>query len=228
VLLGLEENVEGTLIEYFGELGHVAVVLEGGQNSDPRTIDSHESAVWLALVTSGVVARADAPDLEFHHDRMRAAAEGLPHVVEVLHRHGIEPADEACFRVIPGLANFQAIEKGRLLAHCGDAADKQVLAPMSGVLVMPRYQNKGLDGFFMGRSIEPFWLRISAAMRRLHLERIVSLLPGVHIEASGANVLAVDTRIARFFTTDFFHLLGYRKHVERDTKLVFSRRNDRL
>ena len=63
---------------------------------------------------------------------------------------------------------------------------------------------------------------------RLHLERLVSLLPGVRVESRDANVLAVDPTVARFFTVEFFHLLGYRKHVEREHKLVFSRRNDRL
>jgi succinylglutamate desuccinylase len=228
VLLGLEENIEGTLIEYVGAKGHVAVVLEGGQNQDPRTIDCHESAVWITLVSAGLLAREDVPDYEFHRSRMRAAADGLPHVVEVLHRHDIAPDEEECFRMIPGLKSFQPIEAGRLLAHSGRAAEKQVLAPFTGVLLMPRYQSQGLDGFFLGREIVPFWLRVSAAMRRLHLERMVSLLPGVSIEDAGGHVLAVDTKIARFFTTDFFHLLGYRKQVERDRKFVFSRRNDRL
>ncbi|MCC7012922.1 MAG: succinylglutamate desuccinylase/aspartoacylase family protein [Planctomycetes bacterium] len=228
VLLGLEENIEGTLIEYVGGLGHVAVVLEGGQNQDPRTIDNHESAVWITLVSAGLLTREQVPDYEAHRARLRAAADGLPHVVEVLHRHDIEPEHETCFRMIPGLRSFQSIEKGRLLAHSGECAEQQVLAPFSGVLLMPRYQQKGLDGFFMGRSIEPFWLRISAAMRRMHLERVVSLLPGVKLEARNGNVIAVDPKVARFFTVEFFHLLGYRKKVERERKLVFSRRNDRL
>jgi succinylglutamate desuccinylase len=228
VLLGLEENVEGTLIDYFGALGHIAVVIEGGQNQDPRTVDNHESAVWLTLVSAGLLAREDVPELEFHRGRLRASADGLPHVVEVVHRHEIEPENEARFRMLPGLSSFQRVEKGRLLAHSGSTAERQVLAPLSGVLLMPRYQAQGLDGFFMGRSVEPFWLGVSAAMRRLHLERLIGLLPGVRVESSNADVLAVNSRVARFFTTEFFHLLGYRRHVERQSELVFSRRNERL
>ncbi len=228
VLLGLEENIEGTLIELIGARGHVAVVLEGGQNQDPRTIDNHESAVWITLVSSGLLTRDQVPDYDFHRARLHAAAEGLPHVVEIVHRHEIEPTQEECFRMIPGLSSFQSIEKGRLLAHAGDKAEEQVLAPFSGVLLMPRYQQKGLDGFFMGREIEPFWLRVSATMRKLHMERVVSLLPGVRVENGDTNVLAVDPKIARFFTVEFFHLLGYRKKVERERDLVFSRRHDRL
>ena len=227
VLLGLEENIDGTLIEYFGSKGHSAVVLEGGQNNAPPTIDNHESAVWLALVSVGLLARADVADYDFHRERLRRACEGVPHVIEVLHRHEISSEQESCFRMIPGLKSFQPIEAGRLLAHCGDDAAQQVLAPFAGLLLMPRYQDKGRDGFFLGREIEPVWLRLSATMRRLRLERMVSLLPGVRMENGSADTLAVDPRIARFFTTEFFHLLGYRKQVARDRVLIFSRRNER-
>lgn len=228
VLLGLEENIEGTLIEYFGAGGNVAVVLEGGQNEDPRTIDNHESAIWVTLVRAGLLAEQDAPDHAKHVARLRAAANGAPNVIEVVHRHDIKPENETNFRMIPGLASFQQIEKGRLLAHDGPEAESQVVAPFSGVLIMPRYQSKGLDGFFLGKKIEPFWLRVSSLMRRMRMGRIISLLPGVQAERAGANTLAVNPKIARFFTIEFFHLLGYRKHIEQDRKLVFSRRDDRL
>lgn len=228
VLLGLEENIEGTLIEYFGAGGNVAVVLEGGQNDDPRTIDNHESAIWIALVACGLIEAGAAPDYERHRARLRAAAAGVPAVIEVVHRHDIAPENEPHFRMIPGLEGFQQIEKGRLLAHDGPHAESQVTAPFSGVLLMPRYQTKGLDGFFMGKRVEPFWLRVSAVLRHLRMERVIALLPGVHHDQHGPNTLAVDPKIARFFTLEFFHLLGYRKHVEHEQRLVFSRRDDRL
>ncbi len=41
VILGLEENVEGALLGYFGERGHVAVGFEGGQHDDPGR-DRHD------------------------------------------------------------------------------------------------------------------------------------------------------------------------------------------
>ena len=228
VLLGLEENIGGTLIEHVGALGHVAVVLEAGQNEDPGTIDRHESAVWLALVALGLVARSDVPDLDFHVARLREPAADLPPVVEVLHRHDIAPEDEQRFRMVPGLESFQSIERGRLLAHVGTGSDGQVLAPFAGVLLMPRYQQKGLDGFFLGRRVEPRWLKLSGLMRRLHLERMLGLLPGVELAKADGNVLSVDPRIARFFTKDLFHLLGYRRQEERDQRLVFTRRVDKL
>lgn len=225
VLLGLEENVEGTLLEYFGERGMVSVVLEGGQNQDPRTVDQHESAVWLVLVTAGLLDATQVPDYAFHRARLTHAGSGLPSVVEVLYRHELEQGED--FRMLPGLSSFQEIEKDRLLAHSGSNAERQVLAPFGGVLLMPRYQGQGLDGFFMGRSIQPMWLSISAWMRRLHLERVVGTLPGVRVVDACSSTLEVDARVARFFTNEFFHLLGYRKRIARDNSLVFSRRVER-
>jgi len=96
------------------------------------------------------------------------------------------------------------------------------------VLLMPRYQQKGLDGFFLGRRVEPRWLKLSGLVRRLHLERMLGLLPGVELTNADGNVLSVDPRVARFFTSDLFHLLGYRRQEERDQRLVFTRRNDKL
>ena len=43
VILGLEERVEGTLLAWFSDRGHVALVLEGGQNEQPSTADHHDS-----------------------------------------------------------------------------------------------------------------------------------------------------------------------------------------
>lgn len=225
VLLGLEENVEGTLLEYFGERGLVSVVLEGGQNQDPRTIDQHESAVWLVLVTAGLLQVHQVPDYAFHRARLSQTGSGLPSVVEVLYRHELAKGED--FRMLPGLWSFQAIEKDRLLAHSGNNAERQVLAPFGGVLLMPRYQGQGLDGFFMGKSIHPMWLSISAWMRRLRLERVVGTLPGVRVVDARSSTLEVDSRVARFFTNEFFHLLGYRKRIARDKSLVFSRRVER-
>jgi len=227
-LLGLEENVSGTLVEHVGALGHVAVVIEGGQSRDPRTADLLESALWITLVSSGVASASDVPELESHRARLRSAARGLPPVIEVAHRHDIAAEDEQRFEMLPGFEGFARVERGTLLAHSGGGRERPVLAPFSGLLLMPRYQRQGRDGFFLGRSVSPLWLSLSAALRRLHLERLLGLLPGVRVETRGGHALAVDRRVARFFAAELFHLLGYRRREERGHELVVSRRNDRL
>lgn len=150
-LLGLEPIVAGTLIEYVGASGHAAVVLEGGQNDAPATIDNHESAVWITLCGAGVVGERAVPGgIARHRDRLAAAAAGLPPAIEVAHVHRLEPGEEFAMR--PGYRNFQSVTRDELLAHQGPRLAREIRAPWSGVLVMPRYQGQGLDGFFLGRA----------------------------------------------------------------------------
>jgi len=227
-LLGLEETVRGTLVEHVGALGHVAIVVEGGQSRDPRTAELLESALWVTLVSSGVASKGDLPEFELHRERLRSAARGLPAVIEVSHRHEIAPEDERRFEMLPGLVGFARVERGTLLAHYGGGRERPVHAPFSGLLLLPRYQSQGRDGFFLGTSVSSVWLVLSAALRRLHLERLLGRLPGVRVEERAGHSLTIDRRIARFFAAELFHLLGYRRREEHGHALVVSRRNDRL
>ena len=57
--------------------------------------------------------------------------------------------------MLPGFRNFQPVEKGQLLAHSGPGLAAEVRAPWTGILIMPRYQGQGLDGYFLGRPVDP-------------------------------------------------------------------------
>jgi succinylglutamate desuccinylase len=151
LLLGLEDVIEGTLIEYLGGLGHATVLIEGGQNEALTTIDHHEAAVWLTLVQSGVVKAADVPDLEGARAKLLQGARGLPNELEIAYCHRLEPGE--AFDMLPGYANFDAVVEGQLLAKAGPGLAREVRAPWTGTLLMPRYQGQGLDGFFLGRNV---------------------------------------------------------------------------
>ncbi len=151
-LLGLEPLIAGTLIEYVGSRGHPAVVLEGGQNDAPATVDHQESAVWATLCSAHVVAEDAVPGgMARHRDRLVRSARGLPPVIEVAYVHRLAPGEE--FAMLPGFENFRAIARGELLAHAGPGLARAVRAPQDGILLMPRYQGLGLDGFFLGRAV---------------------------------------------------------------------------
>jgi succinylglutamate desuccinylase len=226
VILGLEETVDGTLLGWLAGRGHTAVGIEGGQNQAPQTVDNHEAAIWVALVASGQLEAHEVPDLAAHRVRLAAAASGTPRIVEIRYRHGLEPDER--FEMEPGYANFDSIDEGQLLARSWTSAGSQeVRSRERGVLLMPRYQGQGLDGFFVGRAVRPVWLWLSVWLRRLHASTLLSLLPGVSQPAGEGGPLHVDRRIARWFSVELFHLLGYRKHVAEGRRLVFSRRLER-
>lgn len=221
VILGLEENIHGTLLEYFGNEGHVAVGFEGGQHVAPTTREHHVAAIWVTLVTAGLVQRSDVAGYEQHVERLARAGRELPRVVEILHRHEIAPDD--VFQMNPGYENFQRVGRGELLAHA-DPGRREVRAPRDGLILMPLYQSKGRDGFFLGRSVRPFWLALSAWLRRARLDALFARLPGLRRRPEEPGVLEVDARIARFFTVQAFHLLGYRRCEQDGARMVFTRR----
>jgi succinylglutamate desuccinylase len=222
VILGLEETISGTMIEYFCELGHVAICLEGGQHEEEATVDNHESAIWIALVATGLLRAGDVPDLAEHRRRLRDAVGGVPGFVEVTHRHGI-PAGHR-YEMLPGFTNFQPIEKDRLLAHEGNGVMGEVRAPSSGLLLMPLYQPQGDEGYFMTRPVRRMWLRLSRLLRGLGLEWLLLLLPGVRRDPNRRRTIRVDRRVARRFAPQLFHLFGYRRCRPEGEFLLFSRR----
>lgn len=219
VLLGIEEALEGSLMGYFTELGHVAVAIEGGQHDDEATVGRLEAAIWLALVATGCLAERDVPGLAGARALLARAAEGQPRVLEVRERHPVHPMDG--FQMKPGFRNLDRVRRGERLA--ADVRG-EIRARESGFVLMPLYQSQGSDGFFLARPVRPFWLRVSARLRRWRADRWLIALPGVRRDPEERDRLLVDPRVARFQTINLFHLLGYRRVLERGDRLVFSRR----
>ena len=218
MILGLEECIDGAVMEWFNQRGQLAVAVEGGQHDAPSTIDNLESAVWLTLAASGVVARRDV-DLDCHERRLREAARGSPHLVEVTYRHAITPNDR--FGMVPGYVSFQPVEKDDLLGHDVRGA---VRARHRGLVLLPLYQGLGEDGFFFARVVPRFWFSLSGFLRRLRLGRFVGVLPGVRRDPADRRTLLVNPSVARWLTVPVFHLFGYRRERPRGELLAFSRR----
>jgi succinylglutamate desuccinylase len=219
VILGIEELLDGTLLGYFCDLGHVAVAVEGGQSQDPRTVANHEAAIWSTLIAAGSLPAGAVPNLEAHCHRLREAARGLPPIVEIRHRHLVR-ADDG-FRMAPGWVSFMPVRRGQVVA---EDRHGPVECPEAGLMLMPRYQAQGEDGYFVVRGVSPFWLRVSAVLRRARLDRLVPLLPGVRPHATLPDRYVVDPAVARWQVVNVFHLFGYRHVREAGDSLVFSRR----
>lgn len=218
IVLGLEEQIEGTMLEHVNNTGAMTMGFEAGQHEADESVDNHEAVLWIALVASGVLRAEDAPELDAARATLERASGGA-RIVEVRYRHAISASDE--FEMKRGFQNFDAVRKNQALA-----VDRRgpVRARESGMVLLPLYQKLGDDGFFLGREVRPFWLRLSALLRRTGIGSYVHLLPGVTRHVAMTDTFIVNTRIARFLPLQVFHLLGFRKRRWQDDCLVVSRR----
>jgi len=218
ILLGIEEQLDATILEYLNNRGTITLGYEGGQHFAEQTAKNHEALVWLALVNSGILRREDLPDFEKHEEILKDVT-GKPRIVEIRYRHAIAEADD--FKMELGYENFQPIKHGEILANDKRGA---IRANESGLILMPLYQKLGEDGFFLGREVAPFWLKLSGFLRRLGIAKLMHFLPGVRKSPFDDETLEINTRIARIFPLQIFHLFGFRKRRWRDNKLIVSRR----
>lgn len=219
VILGLEEAVDGVLLEYMTERGCVTLGVEGGQHDSPASIDSLEAILWLALQAAGLVEEGALPQQSNAFNLLNRVRRGLPHVMEVTYRHPIKPEHQ--FRMEKGFANIHPVQKGDLLARDWRG---EIRAKADGFVILPLYQGKGEDGFFFGGRVARWRMDVGFLLRKLHLEAVLPLLPGVYRVAERHDALRVDTRVARLFPGRVFRAFGYRKVRQMGRSFLFARR----
>ncbi|MGH9929073.1 MAG: succinylglutamate desuccinylase/aspartoacylase family protein [Pyrinomonadaceae bacterium] len=218
IVLGLEEQIDGTLLEYVNNLGVITMGLEAGQHDAASSTDNHEAVIWIATVAAGNLRRSELPQLDQNVGLLTKAAGGR-RLIEVRYRHAISSADE--FKMEPGFTNFQPVQRGQVLAHDYKG---EIAARETALILLPLYQGLGDDGFFLGREVNKFWLSLSAFLRHLRVGNYVHLLPGVRRDPLDENFLIVNTRIARILPLQIFHLLGLRRRRWVGNHLIVSRR----
>lgn len=146
VVRGMIGNVGGSTLHFFTEknmhVPTIAVAFEAGKHDDPNA--PRLAIAWLvnALRSVGAVSPFD---VEHRHDEiLRGHARRLPKVVDLIHVHRIALDDH--FQMLPDFENFQAVRQGELLAR-----DRHgyIAAPEDCLILMPLYQAKGKEGFFL-------------------------------------------------------------------------------
>jgi succinylglutamate desuccinylase len=55
--------------------------------------------------------------------------------------------------MLPGFKSFERVVQGQLLALGGAHGQREIRSPLGGILIMPRYQGQGQDGFFLARPV---------------------------------------------------------------------------
>lgn len=217
-VLGIEESLDSTLLNYINELGYISVGFEAGRHQDPESVDNSEAALWITLSLAGCIDKS-APQAKAGYELLRNAAEGLDGFFEVLYRYGIENEDS--FSMEPGFRNFDKIKKGQPLAK---NSVREIKSTENGMIFMPLYQKQGADGFFVVRQIHPFWLTLSSTLRKLGAESLLPVLPGIEAPEEKSKTLLVDQGIAKWYVIEIFHLLGYRRITPQGGKLIVRKR----
>ena len=205
-VLGLEEEVSGTLASYMSGCGVISAGYESGQHEAPVAVDRAVAALWVTLESAGLVTDGSMPRTETERRRLALECAHLPPIVEVRYRHHIETEDS--YRMDAGWSNFQPVDRREAL---GRDRSGDVASPMNGLVLMPLYQKQGADGFFVVRPVHWRWLWLSALVRRIPVRHALHWLPGVRRHPELAETYLVDRRFARFFVLEVFHLLGFER-----------------
>lgn len=149
VILGIAESLPGTTIRYFNrpELDQYCIVFEAGQHLDPMSIHRSVAAIVNCMRSIGSVK---AHDVDHRHDGLLIAESiGLPKMTRLIYHHKIPQGEN--FVMNPGYENFQKIIRGESLAVNQKGL---VLSPCDGLILMPKYQSQGDDGFFIVENLD--------------------------------------------------------------------------
>ncbi|MEM9329315.1 MAG: succinylglutamate desuccinylase/aspartoacylase family protein [Bacteroidota bacterium] len=221
IVLGIEEYLDGPILSYMNELGYVAFGYEGGQHDDLAAIDNHIAFISLSLAYTGI-AKKQQVDFDLHFERLSGLSRNLKRMYEIHFRYKIESGER--FTMKPGFVNFQYIPKGCILAT-SDGVD--ITNSKRSRIFMPLYQSQGIDGYFVIRRIPPFFLWLSAMLRRMRADKLLPILPGVKWTDSLHETLEVNIKVARFLAKDIFHLLGYRYKKLDESHWIMKNREER-
>lgn len=218
IVLGIEEYLDGPLLSFINEYGHVAIGFEAGQHNDEKAVLYCEAFIWMVMEKTGLVSKHEFEYKAF--TRMLDIEKGF---YEIIYRHSLSESNQ--FKMKPGFKNFKSIMKHQSLAYDGIC---EVKSPFNGLIFMPLYQKQGEDGFFVVRKLSRFWLVLSAVLRKLKFHQILRLLPGIKQHSEQNYCLIANQKIALFLTTKIFHLFGYRKKIIIDDKIHFIKRDRKV
>ncbi|MFK7783105.1 succinylglutamate desuccinylase/aspartoacylase family protein [Psychroserpens sp.] len=218
IVLGIEEYLEGPLLSYINEFGHVSLGFEAGQHDDENSVLYCEAFIWMVMEKIGIISKH-----EFNYKAFNRMLSVENAFYEIVYRHCLPESNR--FKMNPGFKNFKPIMKHQPLAHDGIS---EIKSPLNGLIFMPLYQKQGEDGFFIIKKLSKFWLVLSAILRRLKFHQLLRLLPGISKHPENEYCLVANRRIALFLTTKIFHLFGYRKKIIVDDNIHFIKRDRKI
>jgi succinylglutamate desuccinylase len=218
VLIGLEEQLDAVLTDYWTRRGCITLAIEGGQHASPDSTEAIEAFLWLALARAGLLAGGEPEEIARSGALLERRRAGLPRVMEVISRRSVSPEDG--FRMEPGFRNIDYARKDQLLARDNSG---EIRAPADGIVILPLYQGLGRDGFFWGREVSRGRLLASEALRAVGADRLLAILPGLARDATDPSRFLVDARADRPLLLEALHFFGYRRVREDGARLIAER-----
>ena len=148
VILGVAEGLIGTTIEYFNrpESNCYCIVFEAGQHEDPDCVHRSVAAIINCMRSIGSVR---PQDVDHRHDGILIKmSEGLPKMSRLIYHYKLLPNEK--FIMNAGYKNFDPVNKGDILAYNQSGP---IYSPEDGLILMPKYQPQGEDGFFIVKEV---------------------------------------------------------------------------
>ncbi len=146
VVSGMIAEIKGAALQYFDSnpwnIPTAAVSFESGKHDDPQSVYVAIAAVINLLRYVGAIQLEDVENR--HTQILQSHSSGLPVMSKLNFIYKVN--DPEIFSMIPGFKNFQEIKQGTKLAI---DANKIVYSPQDALILMPLYQKKGHDGFFL-------------------------------------------------------------------------------
>ncbi len=147
----LSESLPGTALAYYGNKGMTSIVVEGGTHGTSRATENLEAAIWHLLAYEGIV-KDDLEIVKRSRKKLQKEGEVYPYHLELTYRHQLD--DSRFFKMNKGYYNFKQIDQNEPLAT---HYQKQIKSPQKGFMLMPLYQKKGSDGFFIVKEIKDIY-----------------------------------------------------------------------
>jgi len=139
----LSDMLPGTALSYFGNKGMTAVVFEGGTHDTDEATENLIAGLWHALAYAGLIDEK-LEKVTASRKKLVDISEKYPHHLELIYRHKLE--DWQNFKMNNGYYNFKPVKKEEALAI---QDSQEIKSPAGGFMLMPLYQKKGSDGFFI-------------------------------------------------------------------------------
>lgn len=143
-VIGLQKGIPGCLTEYCNSLEFRGFTFEAGQHLSAAAYSNQVAMLWLLLVYCGALSKHDLPTYRHYEKLLGVETPPTKRSFRLLSHYRIKDGENFVMR--PGFRNFDYVTRS---THLADNRDGPIYSPDEGYILMPLYQKKGNDGFFL-------------------------------------------------------------------------------